>query len=85
MALVGGRLGPAPDVGTLAVVSNQPHTRTERVPNLTRAVGTGGEAVFAWTRQAASSVRRHRDEMLILAATLAFVLVVALVSLPALM
>jgi hypothetical protein len=30
-------------------------------------------------------VRRHRDEMLILAATLAFVIVVALVSLPALM
>ena len=72
-------------MGTLDLVSNQLQTRSELVPNLTRAVGTGGEAVSAWTRQAASSVRRHRDEMLILAATLAFVLVVALVSLPALM
>lgn len=66
-------------------MSKLPQTLTERVPSATRAVGTGGEAVSAWTRQAASSVRRHRDEMLILAATLAFVAVVALVSLPALL
>lgn len=64
-------------------MSKLPQNLTERVPALTRGVGTGSEAVSAWTRQAASSVRRHRDEMLILAATLAFVVVVALVSLPA--
>ncbi len=52
-------------------------------PALARGLGTGTEAVSTWTRQAASSVRRHRDEMLILAATLAFVVVVALISLPA--
>lgn len=66
-------------------MGNVPQIRTESVATLTRAVGTGGEAVSAWTRQAASSVRRHRDEMLILAATLAFVVVVALVSLPVVM
>lgn len=50
-------------------MSNLPQNLAERVP--------------AATRNAASSVRRHRDEMLILAATLAFVVIVALVSLPA--
>ena len=66
-------------------MTSQRQNLTERVPNLTRAVGTGGEAVSSWTRQAASGVRRHREEMLILVATLAFVAVVALVSLPVLM
>ena len=64
-------------------MSRFPQPMTERVPNLTRTVGTGSEALSAWTRQAASGVRRHRQEMLILAATLAFVVIVALLSLPA--
>ncbi len=40
-------------------------------------------AVSSVTRQAGESVRRHQQEMLILGGTLLFVLVVALLSLPA--
>jgi len=65
-------------------VSKLSQTLTDRnIPTLTRSIGNGSDAVSAWTRQAASSVRSHRQEMVILAATLAFVLVVVLLSLPA--
>lgn len=64
-------------------MSKMSQTLTDRsLPALGRTIGTGGEAVSTWTRQAASSVRSHRQEMFILAATLAFVVVVALLSLP---
>lgn len=67
-------------------MNNMSQTLTDRSrPNPTRTIGPGSDAVTAWTRQAASSLRRHREEMLILAATLGFVLVVALLSLPALL
>jgi hypothetical protein len=56
----------------------------QTIPDHARSIGTSsGETISEWTRQAATSVRRHRQEMAILAATLGFVVVVALLSLPA--
>lgn len=54
----------------------------QTIPDLARSISTSsGEAISDWSRQAASSVRRHRQEMAILAATIAFVVVVALLGL----
>jgi hypothetical protein len=55
----------------------------QTIPDLARSIGTSsGEAISEWSRHAAANVRRHRQEMAILAATLGFVVVVVLVSLP---
>jgi hypothetical protein len=57
----------------------------QTLPDLARTVrDTSKETVASLTRSAASTSRRHRQELLILAATIGFVVLVLLVSLPAL-
>jgi hypothetical protein len=63
-------------------VTETQHSAQSSIPQLARSLGaTGSTAVADWTRTAATSVRRHRSEMVILAGTLAFVLLVLLLSL----
>ena len=62
------------------------HSPQQSITQLARTAGsTGSAAVADWTRNAASSVRRHRQEMAILGGTLAFALLVLLLSLGALL
>jgi hypothetical protein len=54
------------------------------LPEIARAIrDSGSDALASWTRSARAGVRSHRQEMLILAATAGFVVIVLLLSMPA--
>jgi hypothetical protein len=63
-------------------VTEPRHSTQTTFPDLARKLGpSGSTAVVEWTRSAATSVRQHRQEMLILAGTLAFAVLVLLLGL----